>query len=558
MNPDEILAGLGRIANEAFVYAVLWHLVIVSVFAGLVSAWLWLGWRPSPRLVGGLLCLPLASVSGFAWAFGNPFNGSTFGLLAVLQGWMAWRTPKGSVMNSRRWSTALGGLLVAFAWSYPHFLVGRPTLAYLVGAPLGLIPCPTLSLVIGVSLIGYGPNTKGWSFVLAAVGTFYALFGALRLGVVIDLALLFGSIAIGARAMATGRTTPFLDALGKPLPGSVSEKIHIEINGTRQGMFIKSKDSAHPVLLYLHGGMPDYFFTQDHPTGLDDSFTVVWWEQRGSGMSYSDDVSPATMTVEQLISDTIAVTQYLRTRFGKQRIYLMGHSGGTFLGIQVAARHPELYEAYVGVAQMTYQLESERLAYLYMLEQFRERGDAPMVKRLEAAPVTLSGGTPAGYVAIRDRAMHTLGIGTMHEMHSLVTGLLIPSFLFREYTLSEKVTLWRAKSRSGISVVWDEMVATDLRQSVTKVGTPIYFVHGRHDYTVSYALAKEYLDRIEAPVKGFYTFESSAHSPLFEEPALMNRVMREDVLAGRNHLADASQTCPLEPPRNSSDPIVNN
>jgi pimeloyl-ACP methyl ester carboxylesterase len=535
LNAAEILAGLGRIANEAFVYAVLWHVLV-----GAAAAALWLGWRPSPRLVGGLLCVPVVSVSGFAWASGNPFNGSSFAVLTVLLGWMAWRTPKGAVTSSRRWTTALGGLLVAFAWSYPHFLVGRPALAYLVGAPLGLIPCPTLSLVIGVGLIGYGPHTKGWSFVLAAAGVFYALFGALRLGVVIDLALLTGSIAIGARAMVTGMPTPFLDVSGQPLPGSVSEKIHVEINGTRQGMFIKSKDTAHPVLLYLHGGMPDYFLTQEHPTGLDNSLTVVWWEQRGSGISYSDDASPAAMTVEQLISDTVAVTQYLRKRFGKQRIYLMGHSGGTFIGIQVAARHPELYEAYVGVAQVTYQLESERLAYLYMLEQFRERGDARMVKRLEAAPVTLSGGTPAGYVAIRDQAMHALGIGTMHEMHSLVMGLLIPSFLFREYTLSEKVTLWRAKSRSGISVVWAELVATDLRQTVTKVGIPIYFVHGRHDYTVSYVLARDYLNRIEAPVKGFYTFESSAHSPLFEEPAAMNRVMREDVLAGSNQLADGS------------------
>jgi pimeloyl-ACP methyl ester carboxylesterase len=175
-----------------------------------------------------------------------------------------------------------------------------------------------------------------------------------------------------------------------------------------------------------------------------------------------------------------------------------------------------------------------------MLGQFRERGDKRMVKRLEAAPVTLSGGTPAAYVALRDRAMHELGIGTMHAMFSLVTGLLIPSFLFRGYTLCEKVTLWHAKSRSGISVVWDEMVATDLRQRVMKVGIPIYFLHGSHDYTVNYALAKAYLDRLEAPVKGFYTFESSAHSPLFEEPALMNRVMREDVLAGRNDLADGA------------------
>lgn len=115
---------------------------------------------------------------------------------------------------------------------------------------------------------------------------------------------------------------------------------------------------------------------------------------------------------------------------------------------------------------------------------------------------------------------------------------MIPSFQFREYTLSEKVSLWRAKAHSGISIVWDEMVATDLRERVTRLEIPVYFFHGRHDYTVNYALARGYLDKITAPVKGFYTFESSAHSPLFEQPDDMNRILREDVLAGRSELSD--------------------
>ncbi len=336
-----------------------------------------------------------------------------------------------------------------------------------------------------------------------------------------------------------GKPTPFVDENGKLLAGSISEKVFVNINGVEQGMFIMSKDAAHPVLLYLHGGMPDYFLTQKYPTGLEDYFTVVWWEQRGSGLSYSTDIPPETMTVEQLISDTLEVTNYLRHRFGQEKIYLMGHSGGTFIAIQAAARVPELYYAYIGVAQMSYQLKSERLAYEYMLQQFQENGNLEMVRKLEAAPVTMTDGTPDAYLALRDQAMHSLGIGTTHAMHSVITGIFFPSLTFRGFTLSEKVNMWRGKSQSGVSPFWDEMIATHLNIKVPELEIPVYFFGGIFDYTCSTTLAKDYLEKLQAPMKGFYTFERSAHSPLFEEPEKMLRILREDVLAGTNNLADA-------------------
>ena len=183
-----------------------------------------------------------------------------------------------------------------------------------------------------------------------------------------------------------GKPQPFLDENGKPLAGSISEKVFMTINGVEQGMFIKGRDVTKPVLLYLHGGMPDYFLTKKYPTGLEDIFTVVWWEQRGSGISYSDSIPPETMNQEQMISDTLELTNYLRDRFHQDKIYLMGHSGGSFIGIQAAARAPELYHAYLGVAQMSDQLKSEKLAYDYMLQQFRENGNTKMARALEAAP----------------------------------------------------------------------------------------------------------------------------------------------------------------------------
>lgn len=335
-----------------------------------------------------------------------------------------------------------------------------------------------------------------------------------------------------------GKPTPFVDENGSPLAGSISEKVFVNINGVEQGMFIKSKNATHPVLLYLHGGMPDTFLTQRYPTGLEDYFTVVWWEQRGSGISYNADIPPETMTLEQMISDTLEVTNYLRHRFGKEKIYLMGHSGGTFIGIQAAARAPELYSAYIGVAQMSNQLKSERLAYEYMLQQFKESGNTKMVRKLEEAPVTMTDGTPDAYRALRDPAMHSLGIGTTHDMNSVITGIFLPSLTSREYTLGEKINMWRGKSRSGISIIWDKIISTDLSKQVLELDLPVYFFEGIYDYTCSYTEAKSYFEKLKAPVKGFYTFEQSAHSPLFEEPEKMGRILQEDVLAGTNSLAD--------------------
>lgn len=337
---------------------------------------------------------------------------------------------------------------------------------------------------------------------------------------------------------SSGRPLPYLDGSGRPLRDSISEKIRVPINGIDQGMFIKSRNASHPVLLYLHGGIPDYFLTARYPTGLDEDFTMVWWDQRGSGLSYHAGMSPTDATAEQLVSDAVEVTHYLLKRFGKEKIYLMGRSGGTFLGIQVAARFPELYHAYIGVGQMSNQLASEQLAYDYMLERFRHDGNTTMVRKLEAAPVTLDGGVPAGYLRVRDEAMHGLGVGTMREMGSVITGLFFPSLRNRDYTLTEKINLWRGKAAMGVSSMWTEVLATDLAARVPSVGIPVYFLHGVHDYTVSYQLAKTYYERLEAPVKGFYTFDASAHSPLFEEPEKTCRIMREDVLAGATGLAD--------------------
>ena len=362
---------------------------------------------------------------------------------------------------------------------------------------------------------------------------------------VIVVCILLISILILAGVLllwSPGKPIPFVDENGDPLAGSLSEKIHVNINGVEEGMFIKSKDVNNPVLLFIHGGpgMPEYWLTQWYPTGLEDDFTVVWWEQRGAAMSYHPDIPPETMTAEQFIADTLEVTKYLRNRFGQEKIYLMAHSWGSYIGIQAAAREPDLYYAYIGVGQVSHQIQSEQLSYQYALAFYKENGNVDMVRRLEAAHPSLTVPLPVAYDSMRDEYMHGAGIGTTRDMKSVVTGIFLPSWHFREYTLGEKVNLWRGKffSRSSSFSLWDKMQIMDLTEQVTRLEIPVYFLHGLYDYTCAYPLAKAYFEKIEAPVKGFYTFEQSAHSPMFEEPEKVQQILREDVLAGTNSLAD--------------------
>ena len=182
-----------------------------------------------------------------------------------------------------------------------------------------------------------------------------------------------------------GKTEPYLDKNGKLLEGSISEKSFVKIGGIKQGMFIKGKDTGNPVLLYVHGGpaFPNYFLIDKYAPGLEDNFTVCYWEQRGGGLSFTPEVSLSSMNFEHLASDAIEVTNYLRERFKKEKIYIIAHSGGTPIALKAVQKAPHLYHAYIAMAQITIPKESEKIAYKYMLKQYRDTGNQKAVNQLE-------------------------------------------------------------------------------------------------------------------------------------------------------------------------------
>ena len=194
---DAILAGLTNVANQWRALAIGWHVVSGALMLALLA-----GWRPSNRVAAGSLTLPLLSVSGMAWASGNPFNGTTFATLALLLAATATRLSTARVGVAPPPLVAAGVLLVAFGWTYPHFLETDRWTTYLYAAPFGLVPCPTLSLLIGVALIFNLFGSALWSALLALSGMAYGVVGVFRLGVTLDAALLAGAVILGARCLS--------------------------------------------------------------------------------------------------------------------------------------------------------------------------------------------------------------------------------------------------------------------------------------------------------------------------------------------------------------------
>lgn len=321
-------------------------------------------------------------------------------------------------------------------------------------------------------------------------------------------------------------------------PGEIAEGeiARVEIGGIEQGMILTGIDDEKPVLLFLHGGpsTPEYALAKHAGLRLEDYFTVCWWEQRGSGMSWSASIRPDSITIERLLEDTIEVTNYLRKRFDAEKIYLMGHSWGTVLGLLAAEKQPELYEAYIGIAQVSNQLESEKLAYTHMLETALAQGDRKTAQQLSKHRLTDADSFTNQYLLLRSNTLNKQGNGMFHEPMSSLT-LVMQVLQARELTLPDKFGYVMGLLQVVKLPIFRGQLALDFPATVKQLDVPVYMIHGAFDRQVSYQLSKAYFDALEAPEKYFFTFENSAHSAFVEEPELFMRIIKEDLLGSEQN-----------------------
>lgn len=302
-------------------------------------------------------------------------------------------------------------------------------------------------------------------------------------------------------------TPPFKDKDGKILEGSIASLEQVNIGGINQDILIRGKSTSSPVLLFLHGGpgMPAMYLAHAFQRPLEEHFVVVQWDQRGAGKSFNEDIPIETMNVEQFISDAVELTKLLRARFGQEKIYLVGHSWGSYLGMLVVERYPELFYAYISIGQVAgkksqvIQVQDE-----FIQQQAQASGNQEALTDMQNDP----DGTREKWLFYYGGELY----GAQNFTPLLMTGLRSP-----EYSLFDALKIQPGVSFSGENMQYNAIEGS-IMDTITETEIPVYFFTGRHDYTTPFSLIETYYEKLGAPHKRLVWFEQSAHFPFFEEP----------------------------------------
>jgi len=349
----------------------------------------------------------------------------------------------------------------------------------------------------------------------------------LRRGVAVTTGLAL--MAVAALVARPAGTDPIVDADGQTVPGSIAELTRVESGGHDLALMIRGRSANNPVLLFLAGGPggSELGAMRRHSAALEDDFVVATFDQRGTGKSYDQLDPSSTLTPDQAVADTIEVANYLRDRFGQDKVYLAGQSWGTVLGVLAVQREPELFSAFIGVGQMVSPAETDRIFYRDTLAWARESGDTGLV-----ATLTRSGPPPYANMLDYEPALsYEQEIYPYnHAGNSEGSGQMGENIFVGEYTLLEQLHIFGGFMVT-FSVLYPQIQVLDFRTQATTLDVPVYLAQGAHEAPGRAEPAKQWFDLLDAPSKRLVTFDTSGHRPLWEQPAqfrdLMTTVLTE-------------------------------
>jgi proline iminopeptidase len=358
--------------------------------------------------------------------------------------------------------------------------------------------------------------------------------------------------AAGARAADAPRpftradaTAAIADMRKVVVPGGIERLEKVRIGGIDQWVSIRGNDPRNPVLLMLHGGpgwvaMPTSWYFQ---RGWEEYFTVVQWDQRGAGKTYAAN-DPATvvptMTIERMNADTEEMVAWVRRELGKEKIFVLGHSWGSYLGLELARKKPEWLHAYIGMGQLANGPESERRGWAWTLQQAQQDGNAEAVADLQSVAPYAQGSRPVPVADVMKQRKWLNHYGGMVYGRNGGGAEAAAIKLAPEYTDADLAKVWQGNEASENALLSD-VLNTDF-SSVRSIECPVILFLGRHDVNVSSTVAAEWFEQLQAPSKRMVWFENSAHEVMNEEPGktLLSLVQLVRPLAG-DELVDASR-----------------
>jgi proline iminopeptidase len=332
-----------------------------------------------------------------------------------------------------------------------------------------------------------------------------------------------GVIVLFAGLVRPASTAVIVGADGGQVAGSIAEIVDVPAGGHDQAIMLRGVSTQAPVLLFLEGGPGGTGIGRIRNSGqdLEQDFVVATWDQRGTGKSYDALEPTSTLTVGQMVEDTLEVTEYLRGRFNEQKIYLVGSSWGTILGTLAVQRSPELFHAYVGTGQMVDPFETDQLMYAESLKDAKARGDEDMVTALQNLGEPPYNSTLDYPVAI---ASNPKLMNFQHGPDYSASSEYPSSLFVGEYTLLEQLRGMAAIAET-FNVLYPQLSGTDFRTDVPTLGVPVYIVQGRHEAAGRESLARAWYDRLAAPSKNYIQFADSGHTPPFDEPGHFAELM---------------------------------
>jgi pimeloyl-ACP methyl ester carboxylesterase len=296
--------------------------------------------------------------------------------------------------------------------------------------------------------------------------------------------------------------------IGRRSPEGIQEAGYVPIGGIRQWIQIRGEDRGNPVLLFLHGGPgASALGATAGWRPWERHFTVVQWDQRGSGRTYREngESDPGSLTIDRMAADGIEVVRHLRERLGKDRILLVGHSWGSILGVVMAKRHPEILSAYVGTGQVVDGRRSAELRYSRVLARARIAGNGQAIAELEAMgpppydPMT-AGARFAAQIEWAGRLSDGAG-----DPPELKVDKRPPDF-----TAEDRENIGRGMHFSRMRL-GRQIAQVDLNSLGPDFGIPVFFFEGTEDQYVPIEPVEDYFRVIRAPHKELVRFEGYHH-----------------------------------------------